>query len=247
MTTRNYYRLGILTAGFSDFSLTEVPPSTLLSLPREIRDNILVHLLQAGDLAILRTSRQIYQESKERLYREGIFRFKIGFPSDDSGSLLPNEWIMFRSLHFHIFVGHTGRKDMPVTTRMQLDGLELLDETYPEVIYPKRECRILFDFGAVDPGRKRPLNTCKMRIVLATLAPLIAFTTVVFTFVRGQSELWQIEGTLVGKWEILKESLERKLGPSKLIHSTDEEDERLVFHPLEFCKSLVRTEQIAEP
>lgn len=40
--------------------LTEVPTSNLLSLPREIRDDIVAHLFRAGDLAILRISRQLY-------------------------------------------------------------------------------------------------------------------------------------------------------------------------------------------
>ena len=244
--SRGYYSSGIFTTGLGIFSLIDVPRSALLSLPREIRDEIFAHLLRAGDLAILRTSLRIYKECRERLYREGIFRFKMGFPDGYRGACLPNQWIYFQNLHLHIFVGHSDREEIPVSTRMQLDGLRLLDETYPEVIYPKQECRITFDFGAVDPGPKRPLHTCKMRVVLLMLAPLVVFTTVVFMFVPGQSELWEIEGTLQGKWEILKGTLERKLGPSKFICGTDEEEGRLVFHPLEWSNSLARMQEIAE-
>ena len=226
------------------YRLNEVPTSALLSLPCEIRDDILAYLLRAGDLAILRTSRQLYMECKERLYREGILRVEIGFPDGYRDGCLPDEWIDFQRLHLHIFVGRADIEGMPVLARMQLDQLILLNKTYLEVIYPKLECHIVFDFGIDDPV---PLNTCNMRIALPKLAPLVAFTTVVFSFVPGQSGLWDVEGTLVGKWEIVKEYLERKLGPGKIIRGADEEEERMVFHPLEFCNSLARAEQIAEP
>ena len=245
MTTPNPYSLDITTAMLIRFGFIEVPTSALLSLPREIRDNILAHLLRAGDLAILRTSRQLYKESRERLYREGIFRFKMGFHDSFSEGLLPDNWILFQSLHLHILVAYTdrgGEDDLPLFARLQLDGLRLLDHTYPEIIYPKRECRIVFDFGAVDPEPKRPLYTCNMKRALLMLAPLAAFTTVVFTFVPGQSELWEVEGTLRGKWEIIAEIMERSLGPSKVVRGTDKEEERMVFHPLEWINSLARTE-----
>ena len=215
------------------FSLNEVPTSALLSLPREIRDDILAYLLRASDLAILRTSRQLYKECKERLYREGTLRVKIGFRDGYRTACLPNEWLDFQRLHLHIFVGRADIESIHVLARMQLDELILLNKTYPDVIYPKQECHIVFDFGFDDPA---PLNTCNMRFVLLTLAPLVAFTTVVFSFVPGQSGLWEVEGTLVGKWEIVKKYLERKLGPGKIVRGADEEDERMVFHPLKFCK-----------
>ena len=127
MIPRHYYCRGFSTTGLSNFSLAEVPTSNLLSLPREIRDDIIAHLLRAGDLAILRTSSQLYLESRERLYREGIFRFKMGFPDSYSGPLLPDEWIIFHDLHLHIFVGRADKEDMPIAARMQLDGLRELD------------------------------------------------------------------------------------------------------------------------
>ena len=248
MFTRNFYRPDILTAGLIiNLSLIDVPTSTLLSLPREIRDDIFVHLLRAGDLAILRTSRQLYKECKERLYREGILRCKIGFRDNYPRAVLPPEWLKFQNLHLHIFVGRANIEGMPVTACMQLDELILLNETYPDVIYPKRECHIVFDFGTVDLAPGTHLNTCNMRIALPKLAPLVAFTTVVFSFVPGQSGLWEIEGTSKGKWEILNEYLERKLGPSKIICGADGEEERMVFRPLEFCNSKAQTEQTAEP
>lgn len=168
---------------------------------------------------------------------------------------------------------------MSIAALTQLDGLRFLDHTYPEVIYPKRECRITFDFGAADPcpwpWLRRPLRTSNMRIVLSMLAPLVVFATVVFDFVPGQSELWEVEGTLKRKWGILQKSLERKIGPGKVIRGTDKEEEddeekneeeegdeekdeeneeeeddekeRMVFHPLDWSNNLARTQQIAEP
>ena len=246
MTTPHGCRRGFSAINSSSFSPTRIPTSTLLSVPREIRDDIIAHLLRAGDLAILRTSRKLYIESKERLYREGTFRFKMGFRDSYSGTYLPKTWIMFQSLHLHIFIGGPELEDMPVPSRSQLHDLRFLNLTLPNVIYPKRECRIVFDLGPVDPVTKRPLNTIKLRTVLPMLEPLVVFATVVVTFVPGQSELWPRQGMLMGKWEILRQYLARRLGPWKFISGTDGEEARLLFHPLEFCNSLAREEQVSE-
>lgn len=42
----------------------------LLALPREIRDEVHIHLVLRGDLAILRTSRLVNQEAMNALHRE---------------------------------------------------------------------------------------------------------------------------------------------------------------------------------
>ena len=245
MTAFNTPGLDILTSMLRKLYPIEVPASKLLSLPREIRDDIVAYLLRAGDLAILRTSRQLYQESRERLFREGIFRFKLGFPDDDYPSiLLPNEWILFQSLHFHIFVGRPDIEIKWLTSYRQLDDLQILDLTDLKVIYPKLECRIVFDFGTTDLEPGANLDTRKMRFVLALLEPLAAFTTVVVMFVPGQSGLWQNERRTDGKWEIVKGKLEQKFGPGKIIRGTDEEEERMVFHPLEFCNGLAQAKRL---
>ena len=220
MITPHYHDRGFSNTSSRSFSPTRNPTSTLLSLPREIRDDIVAYLLRAGDLAILRTSRKLYIESKERLYREGIFRFKIGFRDSYPFTFLPEKWIMFQSLHLHILIGGPELEDMPVTARSQLNDLRLLDFTLSKVIYPKRECRIIFDMDPVDPVTKRPLNIIKLWTVLPGLEPLAAFTTVVVTFVPGQSELWPREGLFLSKWEILRQSLARRLGPWKFISGT---------------------------
>lgn len=261
----------ILTNMHGNFGPIEVPASRLLSLPREIRDEIVKHLLRAGNLAILRTSRQLYQESRERLYHEGIFRFKMGFPDADwRGSIppseyirtldlpdecfqnlfLPGEWIYFQSLHLRIFVGREDKEKNPFFwTRSQLKDLQMLYYDYPDVRYPKQECRVVLDFGATALEPHSNLDIRKMKTVLSMLAPLINFTTVVITFVPGQSELWRIAGAVEGKWDkwqFVKGILERQLGPGKIIRETDDGEEQMVFHPLEYGNSLGRTKQIAE-
>ena len=46
----------------------------LLTLSREIRDEVYSHLLQCGGLAIMRTSHQINQEATDILYRKAVYR-----------------------------------------------------------------------------------------------------------------------------------------------------------------------------
>ena len=77
-----------------------------------------------------------------------------------------------------------------------------------------------------------------MSIVLPMLEPLVIFTKVVLMFAAGQSKFWEIEGTLKAKWDLVKMYLDYSLGPGRLICGTDEEEERMIFYPLQWSTSL---------
>ena len=101
------------TANVSDTNHTKVPRSPLLSLPPELLHKIFAPFLRSGDLAILRTSRQICDEGVGRLYREGVFRLSLGFGWwyhrwDDAAdinvenSLFFAQWKKFQNFHFRL-------------------------------------------------------------------------------------------------------------------------------------------------
>lgn len=62
----------------------------LLSLPRELRDEIYGYLLASGHLQVLRTSRQLSQEALESLYPKAIFRMYVN-STDGSRNIKPSE------------------------------------------------------------------------------------------------------------------------------------------------------------
>ena len=220
----------------SNLSVTKMSSSHLLSLPRETRDEVIAHLLRAGDLAILRTSKQVYHEARERLYHEGVFRCKMGFY--DTGSSLPKDWMSFRNFYFHMFVGPG--TSVSSFAFLRPGYLELL----PEATL-RRECRILFDFGIVDQDH---FNKLVFKCVLwrLGLAFLVVFTTVVITVVPEQSEAWGGESSLRETWRIVKWFLEPALGPAESVRGTDKEKGPLVFHPQRLGKGLTRTWETIE-
>ena len=229
--------LGPLTMDLSDTSLTTTPDSHLLSLPRELRDQIYAYLLRAGSVAIMRTSKQIHEEVKERLFHDAVFRVKVGF-ADGRVSSFPTVWKNIESFHFHIFVGSGNAFPYPPTFRL-FDRFANLDE-----IHLKRECLITiqcrpFDHRSTN-GRDAYLLSLSEKI-----ACLNTFTTVTVALVPNASELWAnvskplsaadmdlwgVECIMADVWTDLKKKLELKMGPGSF-EDKDDQERRLVFHP----------------
>ena len=69
--------------------LTTIPAGHILSIPRELRDEIYAPLLRAGSLVILRTCKQIHDEAKEGLFHHAKCRVKTGFPDGRTTSSPP--------------------------------------------------------------------------------------------------------------------------------------------------------------
>ncbi len=236
MAPRPTHDLGISTADVSNLTHTKIPTTSLLSIPREIRDKIFAPLLHAGDLAILRTSIQIHHEAKERLYREGVFRIKMGFPDCRGGdSPFPETWKQFQNFHVRIYAGSSNRLSTYINSP-RLDSFANLDE-----INRKRECLITVEER--DPLEYRPM----LWIILPQeMACLKTVASVVVMFMPNQPELWRFDSAGVNswnsmnKWECLKRMLEPELGPAKLDGAADHEVQRLVFHPQEYRSSLAR-------
>lgn len=57
---------------------------TLSILPREIRDMIYINLIAAGELGILRTSKALFQEASEFLYKRGTLRLLLPMNTENS-------------------------------------------------------------------------------------------------------------------------------------------------------------------
>lgn len=223
-----------MTAGFPSIDLSKNPTSLFLSLPREIRDEICAYLLRAGDLAILRTSKQLGHEAKERLYREGVCRMKIGFPNGGArGSFFPQKWKNFQNFHFRIFYG-PGSKLAFCPVICQLERFANLNEAYL-----KNECLIAIEYCSCDPRGLTRYKAFRMNGLVAGIKRLTTFKTIVVMLVSKPYETWcgmahsVYENTkaMVDTRNTLKGRLEPGLGPAKLVGDADGEDWRMVFHP----------------
>ena len=214
------------------FTSTTVPEGHLLSLPRELRDDIFTPLLRAGSVAILRTSKQCYDEAKERLIHEATFRVKMGFTGGRVNSFLTN-WKNFERYHFRIFLGAANTLPQQPTFRLfdrftDLDGANL-----------KRECLVSIDWGFDRPVY--PSSLCEK------LACLNTFATVVVEFVH-HCGVWSADfqehittlykkDMMADEWKRWEEKLKPGLGTGRL-DSGNGERAQLVFHPLEYHSSL---------
>lgn len=241
---------GTSIANVGNLNYTKSPISPLISLPCEIRDNICAYLLRAGDLAILRTSKQLSHEAGERLYREGILRIKVGFPIGETGdSCLPGEWRHIQKFHFRIYFGPQSMLAfVPVIWQ-----LRYFANLYRTSL--KRECLITIEYGASDPFSPIRHEAYRLGGILEDIACLTVFTTVEVILAPKKFQLGQgielvefsdcfAEKTMVENRNILKASWEPNLGPAKLVGG---DDSRLVFHPREFLSSLERKQGEHEP
>ena len=247
-----------LTTNVSKLSLTSTPASPLLSLPRELRDDIFAPLLRAGSVAILRTSKQIHDEAKERLFREAVFRVKVGFAGGRVNSF-PTNWKKFESFHFRIFIGPGSTLLFRPTFRLfdrfaDLDGSNL-----------KRECLISIEHEHYKGRGFISLNHYPSSLS-SKLTRLSTFTTVALEFVpkrgikcgnrpdfylwrrdhRENTNPWDEDVMMEGEWTILENQLRPGLGPGRLECETDGEQrlvrQRLVFHPQQYHNSLAGKE-----
>lgn len=216
---------------------TTLTTSPLLSLPREIRDNIYAWLLRAGDLAILRASKQLSHEAAERLHREGVCRMRIGFPND---SVFPPKWKHIQNFQFRVSYGYgSALASWPVF--LQLKRFADLTETDL-----KRECLITIELTAVDSRPPIRLQAFRMTHILEGIACLTTFKTVVVILVPNQYEFWRNiaepadKKTMAESWSMIRGKLLPELGPAKLVGDADGEGRRLIFHPQEFRNSLAR-------
>ena len=246
--------LGPLTTNVNKLSLTTIPAGSLLSLPRELRDDIFAPLLRAGSVAILRTSKQIHDEAKERLFHEAVFRVKVGFAGGRVNSF-PTNWKKFESFHFRIFVGPGSTLRSQPTFRLfdrfaDLDGTNL-----------KRECLISIEYEHYKGRGFISLHHYPSSLS-SKLTYLSTFTTVALEFVpkceikcgnrpdfylwrrdrREDTTPWDEDVMMEEKWTILENQLRPGLGPGRLECETDGEQrlvrQRLLFHPQQYHDSL---------
>ena len=85
-------------------SLTSNPQPALLTIAREMRDEIFAYLLRAGSLAILRTRKQAYDELQDRLLQEAVFRVNI---YEDFNYAIPADLDLIQNFSFTISFSST--------------------------------------------------------------------------------------------------------------------------------------------
>ena len=189
--------------------------SSLMSLPREIRDEICAYLLNAGDLSILRTSKHLSHEAKERLYREGVYRVKLGGESGgDVGSFLPKELGRIHNYEIRAYFGPGCYLDIRHFFR-DFKHFAGHGETHS-----RRECYVIIEY---DPsGRALWMNDSKA--LAAAIACLAIFKKVVMVPLRVECK---------------RKKLRPELGPSRVIGDTHGGDEEWMFQPVKFRSSRV--------
>ena len=240
------YEPGTMTPSVQDDGTpshkTTLTTSPLLSLPREIRDYICARLLRAGDLTILRASKQLNHEAAERLHREGVCRISIGFPYDSGVDFVfPQKWKNIQNFQFRVFYGY-GSTLAYRPVLLQLERFADLTETDL-----KRECLITIELSTVDSRPPIRLQAFRMTHILEGIACLTTFKTVVVMLVPNQYGVLRNiaepadEKTMADIWSMIRGKLLPELGPAKLVGDADGEGQRLIFHPQEFRNSLART------
>lgn len=158
---------------------TKTPTSPLLAIPRELRDEIYAPLLRSGDLAILRTSKQIYHEARERLYREGVFRIKIGFPDDDTRDLSFQQlWEFFHNFHFRLCFGPESTPYDDCRLFRQIKVLALLKN----FSCLKRECLITIENKSSTPQAPVCHEVYEMKELFAEMARITTCIKVIGVF-----------------------------------------------------------------
>ena len=219
-----------MTSDAQDISnLTEtihLTNSPLMSLPREIRDKIYAYLLRAGDLSIMRTSKQLSHEAKESLYREGVYRVKLGFESGgDVGSFLRKELGKIQNYDIRVNFGHGCFLDSHDFFRI-FKHFAGHAETHSRL-----ECHVRIEYDPFGPE----LWINDSRKVAAGIACLATFKKVVVVPLPLQSVRRGppvLRGMKAETWSSLRKRLESELGPSKVIGGTHGVDEEWMFRPV---------------
>lgn len=149
-------------------SHTEIAISPLLSIPRELRDEIYGYLLRCGDLAILRTSKQVGHEAKERLHREGVFRIKMRSLDDGDGDAFSQQnWESLQNFHVRLYIepGRVNRAYSPMYR-------QLFDFARHNESSLKRECLITIEDTTSMPRTPICHGVYKIQELFAEIARL---------------------------------------------------------------------------
>ena len=214
--------------------------STLTSLPREIRDEICAYLLNAGDLAILRTSKQLSHEAKELLYREGVCRVKLGFASgSDVDLFLSKELGRIQNYDIRVYFrpgSFSGFRHFFRNSKHSAGHGETRS---------RLECHVILEYDPFDFGPVLWINSS--RALAAAIACLATFKKVVMvvrpteckSLPRYLRDLLINHGRGAEIWSSLRKRLEPDLGPSKVIGGTHGVDEERMFRLVEFRSSRV--------
>ena len=214
---------------------SHITNSSLMSLPREIRNQICAYLLRAGDLAILRTSKQLSHEAKELLYREGVCRVKLGYESgSDVDSFLLKELGRIQNYDIRVYFGPGSFLDIRPFFR-DFKHFAGHGETHSRL-----QCYVIIEYNPFGPV----LWINSSRALAAAIACLATFKKVVMAllpieYISLPKSLLIHHGIGAENSMSLRKRLEPELGPSQVIGGTHGVDEEWMFQPIEFRSSRV--------
>ena len=180
VATHTLYRVQFSTPDTDNHTQTSYHTnSSLMSLPREIRDEICAYLLNAGDLAILRTSKQLGHEGKERLYREGVCRVKLGL--SEVALFLPKEWRRTQNYDIQVYLGPGSFSDLRHFFR------DLKHSAGHGETRSRYECHVIVEYDPFDFGPVLWENSS--RALAAAIACLATFKKVVMILLSTEFKI----------------------------------------------------------
>ena len=129
-------------------SAASEPPKScgFLSIARELRDMIYSELIASGNIAILRVSKQVHDEAKDRLYKQGICRLRFCYndSSDRVDALNPPDSPLDDVQNFNLKI-YMGR-------HLDLHFLDRAGRTNPDLqpcIQGSGSCHVTLVFNSV--------------------------------------------------------------------------------------------------
>lgn len=194
--------------------------ATLLSLPREMRNEIYAYLLASGHLTILRSSRQLSVEALELIYTKAIFRMLVNSRQACHNNLPGvkiSEKIQNLQLDWHLsdFICQRNANEVIDFCKKQQQML--------------RTCHVTLRFGRWQAA----LLTADD---IAALRSLRVFRRVVLeTMIAGSTQptpkwhLAQVKSRILSMFKTLNDQLRLALGPAEQMGDVDARC--LVFRP----------------
>lgn len=192
----------------------------LLSLPRELRDEIYGYLLASGHLQVLRTSRQLSQEALESLYPKAIFRMYVN-SADGSRNIKPSEIVADQIQNIKL------QWDLS-DHNCSRNAHELIDFCHKQEEM-RMTCHVILLLGV---RRAALLNAND----ISALRSLRVFRNVVLeTIIKDSTQQIpsgrraKLRSRILSMFRVLSDELGLTLGPAD--HRGDVDARHLVFHP----------------
>lgn len=190
---------------------------TLSILPREIRDLIYINLIAAGELSILRTSKALFQEASEFLYKQGTCRLLLPMKTYNSE---PD--FLFNRLYAAVIQN--------LDIRLMMVGVCGRDLKTAQLFSGSSVCRRQCHISIVNDGTLPYASADQLKVPEALLDVLSTFTSFKTLTIRLRFVCYEHTVKLL---QSFKDSLEGSIGEG-IWHGRMDADhvgQYLEFHP----------------